>query len=168
MVLVDYQIQSLCEAGMVLPFDANLINPCSLDIRVGNSIMVETPEKWIKIDISDRSSSNPIFLKPQEFILVSSLEIFNIPNNICGQFALKSSVARDGYDHAKASWIDAGWCNSVLTMELKNNCRFQQLPIYPGMRIGQIIFFSCNSPINNYQITGRYNNDLSVQSNKYR
>lgn len=166
MVLVDYQIQSLCEAGMVKPYHKQMINPCSLDIRVGHSIMVETEKGWEKIDISDRTLENPVMLKPQEFILVASLEIFNIPNNICAEFALKSSTARDGYDHASSSWIDAGWKNSVLTMEIRNNRRFKSLPIYPYLRIGQIVFFPCNPPVHNYYQTGKYNHDLSVQSNK--
>ena len=166
MILSDYQIHSLCESGLVSPFDPDLINPASLDVRIGNTIIIETPYSWERFNISDRSSSNPVYLEPNEFMLVATLETFNIPNHISGEFKLKSSRAREGYDNALAVWLDPGWSGSVLTMELKNNCRYHRLPIYPGLRIGQIIFHTCNPPLTSYKVTGRYNHDSTVRGSK--
>ena len=43
-VLADFQIRALCEAGMVTPFDPALINPASLDLRLGDNILIESAE----------------------------------------------------------------------------------------------------------------------------
>jgi dCTP deaminase len=40
-MLVDHQIRELCENGFVFPYDPELINPSSLDIRVGYTAMAD-------------------------------------------------------------------------------------------------------------------------------
>ena len=76
---------------------------------------------------------------------------------------LKSSRAREGYQHALAGWIDPGWVGSKLTLELKNNRRYRSLPLYPGMRIGQIVFHTMSqTPIKSYTEVGNYNNHARV------
>jgi deoxycytidine triphosphate deaminase len=47
MTLVDWQIKDLCEKGLVKPFDNNLINPSSIDIRIGVSAIIDTPRGLI-------------------------------------------------------------------------------------------------------------------------
>jgi deoxycytidine triphosphate deaminase len=41
------------------------------------------------------------------------------------------------------------------------------LPLYPGLKIGQMIFFEMQSmPIMSYAQTGHYNNDTQVSASK--
>ena len=45
MILCDYEIRALCEgSGMVSPFDADLVNPASLDVRLGDVLLIESVE----------------------------------------------------------------------------------------------------------------------------
>lgn len=166
-VLVDWQIKKLCLEGMLQPFDPQFLNPASLDIRVGDTALLETPSGQKQINLWEYSKSKPYSLLPGEYALVGSFEIFNLPPNIAAEFKLKSSRAREWYQHMLAAWIDPGFSNSVLTMELSNANPYNTLPLYPGLRIGQIIFHSlAATPEKTYQQTGRYNGDLIATSSK--
>ena len=60
---------------MVVPFDPELLNPASLDLRLGDHLMIESiysPE-LIRIDISDRTEDEPFMLQPGEFCLAETL-----------------------------------------------------------------------------------------------
>lgn len=165
-VLVDYQIRGLCESGMLDPFDPDLINPASIDVRIGDTAKVETEEGWWDLDISDRTKESPLWVTPKEFLLVAAEPTFNMPDNIAGEFRLKSSRAREGWNNCLAVWLDPGWTGSKLTLELINECRFTRLPLYPGLKIGQVIFYRCDRPMVSYRTCGRYNGDKAVAGSK--
>ena len=114
-VLCDWEIQARCRKGdMVVPFNPELLNPASLDVRLGDHLMIESiysPE-LIRIDISDRTEDEPFMLQAGEFCLAETLELFNLPDDISCQFVLKSSRARDGVNHLLAGWCDPGWHGS--------------------------------------------------------
>jgi len=166
-VLSDREIHKLCREGMIQPYEEELLNPASLDVRLGETVMIElayqTPLK--KMDINNYTKDNPFYLIPDEFILAHTVETFDIPDDISAQFALKSSLAREGLEHLMAGWIDPGFNNSVLTLELKNARRYHEIALWPGMKIGQIIFHTMSSvPMESYRVTGRYNNCDSVKA----
>lgn len=148
-VLVDYQIKSLCEQGLVNPYDESLINPSSLDIRLGNSLIVDDEIT----DISHHTRNNPYILEPNEFVLAETLEYLTVPSNIAIELKLKSSRAREGLSHALAGWVDNGFYG-VLTLELKNYSTRKPVFIYPTLRIGQLIIHSTEQPTTPYQ--GKY------------
>jgi|TARA_R100000084_G_scaffold85461_1_gene40386 dCTP deaminase len=164
-VLCDWEIQARCRGGMVENYDPDLINPASLDLRLGNGIMIESiysPE-LIRIDISEKTEDDPFMVQPGDFLLAETIEVFNLPDDISAQFVLKSSRARAGFNHMLAGWCDPGWHGSTLTLELKNERQHHPLAIFPGMKIGQMVFHSMSSsPVANYAKTGHYNNHLTV------
>lgn len=165
--LVDYEIEELCLQGMIVPFDPKLVNPASLDIRVGYSAFVEDEDgELIQIDLSKYSEESPYWLEPKAFMLIGSLEKFYFPCNVEGAFLLKSSRAREGLNHILAGYLDPGWYDSYLTMEVVNERRRKALPIYPGLRIGQIRFNRVKFPRRSYKQTGRYNHDQAVAASK--
>lgn len=168
MILVDHQIKYLAEHHRLIdPFDEELLNPASLDIRLGNTLLVASEHGWVKEDISTFTFDDPFWFYPNEFVLAESYEIFNFPSDVCGEFKLKSSRGREGYDHGAAGFIDPDWTNSRLTLELKNIHPYKRLPLYPKMRIGQIVFMMLSEiPNINYSQVGHYNNDLRVQPSK--
>ena len=154
---------------MIKPFNKELINPASLDLRLGDELMVEQEkhEQLMRVSIAHNTKEDPFFLYPGEFVLGHTLEKFYVPSNIAGQFALKSSGARAGLEHLMAGYIDPGYWNSVLTLELKNARKLAPIRLYPGMRIGQVVWQKMQSmPIKTYRETGRYNHCKSVESTK--
>jgi dCTP deaminase len=167
-ILVDHQIDALCRDGMVTPYDPALLNPASLDVRLGDTLLIESAESpaLVPYPLRHHSEADPYMWRPGQFLLAPTQETFNMPDTVAGEFRLKSSRAREGADQALAVWLDPGWCGSVLTMELRNNRQLHWLPLYPGMRIGQIVFHPCEAPRRSYRETGRYNGDLTVQGSR--
>lgn len=165
-ILVDWQINDLIkETNLITPYDPSLLNPASLDVLLGDEIIVENDIHygWKKVSLDKKDG---ILIMPNTFLLASTKEVFNLPDNISCEFRLKSSRAREGWGHALAVWIDPGFNNSVLTLELKNYTRFKKLHLFAGMKIGQIIFHEHEYCDKSYRETGRYNNDKTVMESK--
>lgn len=165
-VLSDWEIQYLClQKEMVWPFSQALLNPASLDVVLGPTLMVEVPHKdeLLRYDISRATKDDPYWLKPGEFVLAETLEMFSLPDEISAQFVLKSSRAREGYNNLLAGWCDPGWHGSKLTLELQNCRKFADLPLYPNLKIGQMVFHKMSGmPLHSYSKTGRYNLHATV------
>jgi dCTP deaminase len=155
--------------AMVTPYNEDNLNPASLDVVLGDRIMIEqeeSPELQI-VGIHEYTKDNPFLIHPGEWFLAETREIFNLPDHVGAQFVLKSSRAREGWDHAEAGWCDPGWNGSRLTMELKNGRQHHALAIWPGLRIGQMKFLLVSGqPERSYAQTGRYNADLAVTASK--
>ena len=154
---------------MVTPYVEAHLNPASLDVTLGDRIMIEVAgTRDLEITgIHEYNEEQPYWIKPGEFFLAETREIFHLPDYVAGVFCLKSSRARDGWDHAEAGFCDPSWFGSRLTMELKNSRRLNALPIWPGMRIGQMLFMLISgTPEKGYDKTGRYNCDLGVTASK--
>ena len=170
MILSDTEIQDLITTkAMVQGHDPSLINPASLDLRLGNLILLESVEshQMVPLDISRYTPERPYELVPGQFVLASSQELFNMPEDIAGLFFLKSSRAREGYEHHHAGYADPGWHGSALTLELKNARQLQPLPLWPGLKIGQMVFFRMSQrPALSYAQVGHYNNDKLVSASK--
>lgn len=152
------------------------VNSASIDVTLGEFILVESHTPKI-ISLRNRQ---PIgvhrfsirefgwTLKPGDFILASSKQVFNLPDWVSGEYKLKSSMARIGLEHMNAGWMDAGWHGSVLTLELKNVSQYHSIVIHEGDLIGQVTFFEhANVPADkSYAVRGRYNNDTEVSGIK--
>lgn len=191
MILVDHHIADLCQGivpdelrfyysslwadiprrclPMVTPFDPSLINPASLDIRVGETAKLRQewePTGYTDIDLTAYTKDDPYYFLPENRLLVASLETINLPNFLTAQFRLKSSRGREWYEHMEAGFCDPGWHGSKLTMEIINmDC--ETLPIYPGLKMGQLIFsLTLGIPDKDYSVTGRYNGDKTVEASK--
>ena len=81
---------------------------------------------------------------------------------VAGQLALKSSRAREGIEHLMAGYIDPGY-EGRLTLELVNARVLHPVPLWPGMRIPQIVFHKMSLlPNNDYSVTGRYQGDQTL------
>ena len=70
--LIDRQIRSWGQSGGIEPFNPALINPASVNIRIGNTLKVESPGGTMyDVDISDCNYERPFLVDPGEFILNS-------------------------------------------------------------------------------------------------
>jgi dCTP deaminase len=169
MILADFQIHALCETGMVTPFDPALVNPASLDLRLGSNILIESSEGpgLVPYSLAGHTADNPYRLVPGQFVLAETQETFNLPNHLAGQFVLKSSRAREGLQHLLAGYCDPGWHGSRLTLELKNVRQLHWVGLWPGLKIGQMKFITMDArPMNSYAVTGRYNADQTVTASR--
>lgn len=177
MLLSYLELMELVKCG-VIDADPELVNGASIDVRLDKTILVEKYHPIpMMIDLSAKESPDLLplemgvvgyALKPGQFVLASTMETFNLPNDIACEFKLKSSVARAGLNHLLAGFADPGWNNSKLTLELKNNCEYHSLLLRPGMKIGQMKVYRVK-PVpeqHSYAVKGRYNNTTEVTGSK--
>lgn len=178
MSLISYtELCKLVEQGLINA-DIENVNGASIDITLDDKVMFELPNQAGRtVDLMAKENINMmeleipdcgLILSPGDFILASSREIFNLPNNIAAEYKLKSSLARNGLQHLLAGWCDPTWLNSKLTLEIKNVTKYNNLLIKKGMKIGQMIFFKCD-PVpdaNSYAEKGQYNNQEKVTASK--
>ncbi len=181
-VLSYIELVQLVEDEVISPVSYDDINAASIDIHLGDEIVVESVPSGLSIPSAIDIHKREVFssykiniaaqghydLAPGEFILAHTREVFNLPLDICAEFKLKSSGARTGLENALATWADNGWHGSTLTLELKNFLRWHPLRLTPGMKIGQMVFHR-TVPVpmkRSYAQRGRYNNDKSVQTVK--
>lgn len=178
MSLISYNgLVDLVKDGVI---DAPIenVNGASIDITIDDIIMIEKPTSRIyTIDLKEKESLElrkhliqdyGFKLYPGQFVLASSREVFNLPDDLAAEYKLKSSLARSGLQHMLAGWCDPGWTNSKLTLELKNVTQNHVLILKPGMKIGQMVFWECN-PVpedRSYAVTGQYNNQDGTTANK--
>lgn len=180
MSLLSYtELVELVEQGVLKGVQPGAIQPASIDVRLGDVFLLEARQPWYKrllrwprpeVDLMRRQSVGftkelgYVILRPQDFCLAHTIEIFDLPDDISCAFCLKSSMARNGLEHLNACWADAGFNNSVLTLEVKNMLRWHDLVLTSGMFIGQLKFWRHTAvPADkSYRAVGRYNGDSSV------
>lgn len=166
MILHDAEIERLCkEEAMILPYEPEQLNPASYDVRLSDQLMIESvaTKEFIRTPITKFTKENPWLLRPGQFCLGCTEELLNMPEDVAGQFALKSSRGREGYSHALSAFIDPGFHGSRLTLELHNIRQVHPIPLYPGMLIGQIVFQKMlDTPLVSYKQKGHYNFNATV------
>lgn len=180
MLLNHAQIENIIRNGVIQHGLFENVNATSLDITLGSTILVEQDYdpfgSPVVVSLGNRehlgmtevSIEEGFVLRPGQFILAHSKEVFHLPNHISAEYKLKSSMARIGLEHLNAGWCDAGWNGSVLTLELKNMTQSHHILIKAGDKIGQMVFFEHQtvSPEASYATKGRYNGDKTVQGVK--
>lgn len=157
MLLSDRDIRAEVESGRVAldPFDPEMVQPASIDVRLDKFFRVFDNHKYAAIDpaeeqpeltrLVEASGDGPFILHPGEFVLGSTYEKVTLPNDVAARLEGKSSLGRLGLlTHSTAGFIDPGFEGNV-TLELSN---MATLPInlWPGMKIGQLCFFRMTSP----------------------
>lgn len=159
-ILCDKDLMGLLGMGLIANPDHELVNPASIDIRIGNKALLEVGHgQWQEVDLTAGR-----MVMPGDFLLVETLETFNVPNGYAMDLRLKSSTARRGWDHSLAFWVDPGW-QGVLTMEVRNVLRYNGLMLCTGERFAQAIVHKLTGPsLRPYQ--GRYHGATGVERAK--
>ena len=152
MLLSDRDIRSEIESGRVKldPYDPELIQPSSIDVRMDRYFRVFENHRYPHIDPSveqpdltrliETDDDGPFVLHPSEFVLASTYEVVTLPDDIAGRLEGKSSLGRLGLlTHSTAGWIDPGFSGHV-TLELSNVATLP-IKLWPGMKIGQLCLF---------------------------
>jgi dCTP deaminase len=157
-VLSDSTIREEIEAGRISidPFDPEMIQPSSIDLRVDSSYRVFNNSRYPYIDVKQpmeeltelvtTEEDEPFILHPGEFVLGQTLEKVGIPNDLVARLEGKSSLGRLGLlIHSTAGFVDAGFSGN-LTLELSNVANLP-ITIYHGMPIGQLSFMRMDRPV---------------------
>jgi len=156
-VLSDRTIRRLIEEGRIAidPFDPDLMQPSSLDVRVDRYFRVFRNSRYPFIDVKAQqeeltelvevAGDEAFILHPGEFVLGSTLERVRLPDDLVARLEGKSSLGRLGLlIHSTAGFIDPGWDGHV-TLELSNVANLP-ITIYPTMKIGQLSFVQLSEP----------------------
>ncbi len=157
MLLCDRDLRAEIHSGRVRldPYDAALVQPSSIDLRLDRYFRVFQNHRYTHIDPAEQQDEltvlvepegdEPFVLHPGEFVLGSTLEVMTLPTDLAGRLEGKSSLGRLGLlTHSTAGFIDPGFSGHV-TLELSN---VATLPIrlWPGMKIGQLCLFRLTGP----------------------
>ena len=155
-VLSDRTIARLIDDGRIVidPYDASLLQPSSVDVRVDRLFRVFRNNRASFIDVKreqdltelvEIDDDAPFILHPGEFVLGSTLERLALPDDLVARLEGKSSLGRLGLlIHSTAGFVDPGFDGHV-TLELSNVANLP-ITIYYGMKIGQISFMQMTEP----------------------
>jgi len=136
------------------PFDEVMIQPSSVDVRLDRYFRVFNNTKYTHIDprqqqdeltsLVETADDEPFVLHPGEFVLGSTFESVELPDDLAGRLEGKSSLGRLGLlTHSTAGFIDPGFQGHI-TLELSNVANLP-ITLWPGMKIGQLCLFRLTS-----------------------
>ena len=148
----------------ITPFNEDNIGAASYDVTLADTFRIF---KKFEVDVNEDTDYKKITkkiksefyeLKPGEFVLGLTEEKIKLPGNICGFITGRSRFARLGLMvHITACFIQPG-VNNKQVLEIRNvgNCN---LKLYPGTKVGQIIFEHCDGAC---KYKGKFKNQKSL------
>ncbi len=145
MILSDGTIRRMLRDGTlrISPMEDSQIQPASVDIRLGStfSVVEDSPSGKITLEneICYRTiTSDTYVLLPNQFVLATTMEFFDLPNDITAFVEGRSSLGRMGLFIQNAGWVDPGFRGEI-TLELYNANRCA-IELKAGRRVGQLVF----------------------------
>src|SRR3954467_9262750 len=151
--LSDGPLRKLIADGRVKidPFDDAMIQPASIDLKLGPSFRVFHNFRVESIDIADPphgltahveiDDDTPFVVHPGEFVLGRTAEFVEMPDDLVARVEGKSSLGRLGLIvHATAGFVDPGF-QGTLTLEITT---LTGVPIilWRGKPIAQLSFMT--------------------------
>jgi dCTP deaminase len=182
-VLSDGTIARLVEEGRIRidPWDPGLVQPASVDLRLGDSFRVFHNHRASAIDLRSPPDNlteevvvpdgESFVIHPGEFCLGRTLEWVELPDDIVARIEGKSSLGRLGLIvHATAGFCDPGW-KGTLTLELNNLTRIP-IKLYPGLEIAQLSFMMLDRPAlrpyGSADLGSHYQGQRAATASRYR
>jgi len=175
--LNHHEIEDLIAAGHMQGCDPSCINAASLDLRLGDTVLIERHTDRVvdyrrrdKLDMAEvKLDAGGFIVRPGEFFLAHTVEVCNFPDDMAALFRIKSSMGRIGLEHMDAGWVDPGF-HGALTLEFQNVTRSHSIIMRPGDKIGQLVFMRGN-PVDaeqSYRTKGNYNGASGVKQVGYK
>ncbi|MEN3033701.1 MAG: dCTP deaminase [Aquificaceae bacterium] len=161
MILSDASLKKLIKSGelKISPFDISQIQPSSIDLTLSEELLFyvgpidvkspQNPTEVIKIP------KDGFEIPPKAFMLASTREYIQLPDNLTAFVEGRSSLGRLGLFIQNAGWVDAGF-EGQLTLELYN-ANSNPIRIYSGIRICQIVIAKLEAPCEK-PYSGKYKN----------
>lgn len=183
MILSDGTIRRLLDEGRLRidPLGDDQIQPASVDMRIGSSFRLIVNHTAACIDPFTSAPNltkemivpegEPFILHPGEFVLATTVERLQLPDDLVARVDGKSSLGRWGVlIHATAGFVDPGFKGEI-TLELSN---VSTLPVklWPGMKIGQVSFMMLDAPslrpYGHPELNSKYQNQRGATASEYR
>jgi dCTP deaminase len=152
-VLSDGTIRRLVEERRIKiePWDPAMVQPASVDLKLGTSFRVFHNHRLPAIDLAEPPTgvtehvqiedSASFVIHPGEFVLGTTVEWVELPDDIVARIEGKSSLGRLGLIvHATAGFVDPGF-SGTLTLEITNLTRVP-IVLWPGKPIAQLSFMA--------------------------
>lgn len=165
MILNDLELIEFGKNGLLTPFNKANVNPCSIDLTLGNHFVnISKPSLFTRFihwltgkqykHPEHRLNKGDVFrLRKHHSILATTGEYVNIPRGHCAVVYLKSSAARNGLDHALAGWVDECF-HGELTLEFHAH---KDVDLIIGKCYVQLVVMKMTAPAEKpYTVTGRY------------
>ena len=161
MVLSDKDIKKYLGLGLIKIFpepDLKVqLGSCSVDLRLGSEFRIFEHSKYPYVDPYKKNvgeeitrevrvkKDTPFIIHPGDFVLGSTLEYVEIPDDITGGLEGRSSIGRLGIIiHSTAANIECGFRGNI-TLEIANMGKMP-VALYPGMRICALSFMQLSTP----------------------
>jgi len=161
MILSDIDIEKALKSRyIVITPEPNLevqLSSCSIDLRLSNEFFIFEYSKHPfldpmnkKIDVPVRQivlkKNEPLVMQPGSFVIGSTIERVELPNDLVGRVEGRSSLGRLGIViHSTAPMFDPGW-RGQLTLEL-GNIGVMPVMLYANMRICAMTFEQTTTPV---------------------
>jgi len=145
MILSDKTLTKMLEKKTLIvePIEKEQIQPASIAIRLGNtfSIVEDTSTGIINLENEIKYktiTSDSYILLPNQFVLATTMEYFDLPDDLTAFVEGRSSLGRMGLFIQNAGWVDPGFKGEI-TLELYNANRCA-IELKAGRRVGQLVF----------------------------
>ncbi len=136
MILSDKTIRDYIDSGKIMIFpEFNLadIRPAGIRLHLGSELLIPVPGQTVDLDADKDVTFNriniletPFILKPNQFVLGSTFEKFQVPRDIVCHVDGRSTVARIGLAiHCTSGIIDGNFEEArSIVLEMKNQGPF--------------------------------------------
>lgn len=170
MIISDRTISKMLKEGTlkITPLEREQIQPASVDIRLGDtfSIVEDSPTGSITLEQEIRYKtikSESYVLLPNQFVLATTMETFDLPDNLTAFVEGRSSLGRMGLFIQNAGWVDPGFKGEI-TLELYNANRCA-IELKAGRRVGQLVFALMDAPADK-PYNGKYQGQKGATGSK--
>jgi dCTP deaminase len=145
MILSDITLKKLIASKelVIEPVQENSVQPASVDCHLGRHYLIVEDRKMHMIDMESEIlyreyEGDEIIIPPHSFLLATTEEYIELPNDLTAFVEGRSSIGRIGLFIQNAGWVDPGFKGQI-TLELYNA---NSLPIRlrSGRRICQLVF----------------------------
>lgn len=181
-VLSDGTIRRLVEEGRIKiePWDPGMVQPASVDLKLGTSFRVFHNHRLPAIDLAQPPSgvtehvqigeSQSFVIHPGEFVLGTTVEWVELPDDVVARIEGKSSLGRLGLIvHATAGFVDPGF-TGTLTLEITNLTRVP-IVLWPGKPIAQLSFMALDRaaerPYGHPDLGSHYHGQVEATESRY-
>ena len=154
MILSDKTILEMVDKGtlVIKPLEPSQVQPASVDIRLGDTFCVieDSPTGIVTLDRETHCKTiktDTYLLLPGQFVLATTVEYFELPDDLTAFVEGRSSLGRMGLFIQNAGWVDPGFKGEI-TLELYNANRCA-IELKAGRRVGQLVFAKMDAPAQN-------------------